>query len=148
MGRLIAVVILSASFLGAATVAGAQNLPPHNYAFDCHGRTVSDTSFEEVGVIQFTSSTSAAGSAEIDINLGATVEFSSFTAVITNGTANARGTGGNGIPQGCFKGTATWSPNPGMNTAFFGCYNETAHGFDWVQTASSGGTLTCKGLEM
>ena len=147
MGRLMAVVILSASFVGASTLARAQAVYPRNYSFDCHGKTVSDTSFDEVGIIQFTSPTAAAGSAEINANLGASVEFSSFTATIINGTASARGAGGNRIPAGCFKGTASWTPNPGMNTAFFGCYNKTP-GFSWVQTVLSGGTLTCKGLEM
>lgn len=134
--------------MAVSTLAEAQTFPTRNYDFSCNGSTSSGP-VGEVGIIQFSTSTAAVGSAELNLNNGSIIRFTSFTATFVNGTANAQGVGGNSIPKACFTASAIFSGDSfGINSKFFGCYNEAAHSFDWVQTVSSGGTLTCHGIEM
>src|SRR5262245_56249141 len=145
--------IVLAMSLSASIMAGtarAQALFPHSYDMACTGSDGGGANLSLVGVIQYNSATLAIGGAEFI--KGAVIQFLSFSASFTNGTATAQGVGGNGIPRGCFTGKATFSGDSfGVLDTFFGCYNETTHGFDLTQTSSqlgSGSALTCHAKEM
>jgi hypothetical protein len=144
--KMVFVIIVLASLTGRAN---AQALFPHTYELSCSGHS-SSNNLSLVGDIQFNSTTAAVGGAEF-VN-GSIIQFASFTATFTNGTANAQGVGGNGIPKGCFGGTANFSGDTfGVLGHFFGCYSETTHGFTLTQTSSSLGAntaLTCDAKEM
>ena len=141
-----------ASLLGVSLLGTAQAFPinPTSYSLSCTGVKGAGGNLSLVGRIQFNNLNAAVGGAEF-VN-GSIIQFASFTASFTNGTANAQGTGGNGIPQGCFTGKAIFSGDAfGVLNSFFGCYNETLHGFELTQTSSSlgaGTVLTCRGTEI
>ncbi len=139
-----------ATLVMAVKDAKAQALFPHSYDLACTGINGGGAALSLVGVIQFNGVISAVGGAEF-VN-GGIIQFLSFTASFTNGTASAQGVGGNTIPKGCFTGGASFSGDAfGVLSGFFGCYNETTHGFDLTQTSSSLGTgaaLTCHAKEM
>jgi hypothetical protein len=132
--------------------ARAQALFPHTYGIACTGEDGSGNQLSLVGNIQFTSATAAVGGAEFI--KGSLISFTTLSPMaFTNGTSNPQGTTGNFIPKGCFTGTATCSSDCfGVLNSFFGCYNETTHGFDMVQTQytslGSGSALTCHAKEM
>jgi len=130
--------------------AKAQALFPHSYDMVCTGVDGGGAALSLVGDIQFTSPIAALGGAEFI--KGSVIQFLSFTATFTNGTANAQGVGGNSIPKGCFTGKGTFSGDSwNVLNGFFDCYNETTHGFDLTQTNStlgSGAALTCHAKEM
>ena len=143
--------VLAIAVSAGGSVSAGPPVPAHpnlaKYDFACTGTYPTDVPVAEVGIIQFTSSTTAIGSAHF--NKGDINEFTTFNATILNGTADAQGGGGNGIPRGCFTGAAffggdTW----GINSNFFGCLNHDAKGFDWVQNAGLSGTVTCRGTQM
>lgn len=142
----ITAILLIPNLLGTAQ---AFPINPTSYSLSCTGVKGAGGNLSLVGRIQFNSLTTAVGGAEF-VN-GSIVQFASFSATITNGTANAQGTGGNSIPQGCFSGSAIFSGDTfGVLSNFFGCYNETLHGFELTQTSSnlgSGTVLTCRGTE-
>jgi hypothetical protein len=144
--------VVLAALLAASVFSAAQAFPvsPTSYSLSCTGTKGGGGNLSLVGRVQFNSFTAAVGSAEF-VN-GSIIQFTSFTATFTNGTGNAQGTTGNNIPQGCFTGTASFSGDAfGVLNGFFGCYNETLHGFELTQTSSSlgaGTTLTCRATEM
>jgi hypothetical protein len=135
---------------GLAGQASAFPVFPMSYSLSCTGTRSGGAALSLVGRIQFNNLGAAVGSATF-VN-GSIIQFTSFTATFTNGNANAQGVGGNGIPQGCFRGTASFGGDTfGVLSQFFGCYHETMHGFELTQTASSlgaGTALTCRGTEM
>ncbi len=144
--------LILASLLVMGYIADASAFPvfPVSYSLSCTGTNGSGGNLSLVGRIQFNTNAAAVGSAEF-VN-GSIIQFTSFTASFTNGTGNAQGSTGNLIPQGCFKGTSIFSGDVfGVLSSFFGCYNETQHGFELTQTSSnlgSGSALTCRATEM
>jgi hypothetical protein len=143
---------LLAALISTGVIAPAEAFPvfPMSYALSCTGTTGGGAALSLVGRIQFNNHVSALGGAEFVH--GSIIQFASFTATFTHGTANAQGVGGNGIPQGCFTGTASFSGDTfGVLNGFFGCYHTTVHGFELTQTSSSlgaGTVLTCRATEM
>jgi len=88
----------------------------------------------------------AIGFTQVNLSNGAIKFKESFTGTFTNGTASPQGIGGNLIPRGCFTGSLSLGVDTfGVNSGFFGCYNESTHGFSWAETS---GSITCKGTEM
>jgi len=144
--------LVIAALLAMSLYGTAQAFPvnPTSYSLSCTGVKGGGGDLSLVGRIQFNNLTAAVGGAEF-VN-GSIIQFASFTATFTNGTATAQGTGGNGIPQGCFTGKAIFGGDTfGVLNSFFGCYNETLHGFELTQTSSNlgaGTVLTCRGTEI
>lgn len=142
--------VLAALLAAGSSGAAAFPVYPISYNLSCTGVSGSGANLSLVGRIQFNNSTAAVGGAEF-VN-GSIIQFTSFTASFTNGTANAQGTTGNAIPQGCFKGGANFSGDVwGVLSGFFGCYSETLHGFELTQTSSglgAGTVLTCRATQM
>lgn len=128
------------------TFAQAQAIFPHSYEFHCNGQDDAGHIVAESGTIDFISATTAIGFVGLNLSNGVITLKQSFTGSFTNGTATPQGVGGNGIPKGCFTGSLTLTGDTfGVNSGFFGCYNESTHGFSWEETA---GSVTCVGIEM
>ena len=135
-----------ALLLSFACAANAQAIFPHSYEFHCEGQDNVGHIVAESGTIEFTGTATAIGFTQVNLSNGAISFRESFTGSFTNGTANPLGVGGNLIPRGCFTGALTLGGDTfGVNSAFFGCYNESTHGFSWAETA---GSIVCKGSEM
>ena len=129
-----------------AAPAGAKGA--HRYAFRCQGLDNLARPAGAAGIIKLTTQTNAIGDVQLNLSSGAITTRTSFTATFVNGTAGADGSGGNGIPTGCFTAALaipgdTW----GLMSNLFGCYTKNLGGF-YAAQSSGGAQVTCEAGEM
>ena len=149
MVRLKSMLVMSALATVAmfAMMAPAEAKGPTKYSFKCDGQDNSAHPAGTAGTISFSDATDAIGNVQINISNGLITMREGFTATFVNGTAAADGSGGNGIPTGCFTAALSLSGDTfGVMSNLFGCYTKNKGGFNAVQ--SVGGTLTCEAGEM
>jgi hypothetical protein len=118
-----------------------------SYSFKCEGQDDAGHPAGTAGVMAFTSATNAIGDVQINLSNGIITMQENFTATFVNGTAAADGSGGNGIPTGCFTAALSLTGDTfGVMEGLFGCYTKGKKGFNAVQSVS--GTLTCEAEQM
>jgi len=147
MHRKLPAVLLAATlvlvFAATASAKGA-----HSYAFRCQGLDNLARPAGSAGIIKLTTPTNAIGDVQLNLSSGAITSRQSFTATFVNGTAGADGSGGNGIPTGCFTASLTipgdtWS----LMSNLFGCYTKDLKGF-YAAQSGGGAQVTCEAGEM
>ncbi len=147
MSRSRLILMLSAAITLLIALPVRAGAVAHTYSFKCAGEDDLAQPSDLAGIIKFTDATSATGSVFLNISDGLTVTQKSFTATVVNGTAAVDGSGGNGIPTGCFTAAITISGDTfGLFSGLFGCYSKNHGGFNAVQNA--GAQLTCEGESM
>jgi hypothetical protein len=131
--------------IGLTTVS-AKNT--QSYSFRCHGVDDLARPSGSAGTIEFTSPTDAIGNVQLNLANGAINSRGSFTATFVNGTAAADGSGGNGIPTGCFTASLTIPGDSfGLMSNLFGCYTKGSKGF-YAAQSGGGAQVTCEAGEM
>ncbi len=144
-----AIAVLVSSAAALVLIAGTTYAKPaaRSYSFKCAGEDNSAHPAGLAGIIKFTDPTDAIGTVFLNISHGLLTFQDSFTATIVNGTAAADGSGGNGIPKGCFTASISIGGDTfGLFSSLFGCYSKSKNGFNAVQ--SSGAQVTCEGQSM
>lgn len=147
MRRAITVLISSAAavVLIAGTTSAKPRFKAHSYSFKCEGEDNSARPAGLAGIIRITDPTDAVGTVSLNIADGAITFRDPFTATLVNGTAGPDGSGGNGIPTGCFTASVAITGDTfGLFSGLFGCYSK--NGFNAVQTG--GAQVTCEGQMM